>query len=150
MSISRTIASLKHLALELLTVMRVDTYAIDNVRELSSISLRTSLQQPKRNTWRSHDGSYDKVRESTLYLRSETLLLSRPARPIRTLHLDDLVLLVAKCLSGFTHFVIRPSYMPANTTPDQFRGWFNAHHAAPRGSMKARYKTCRYTMCCFP
>jgi hypothetical protein len=29
-----------------------------------------------------------------------------PARPIRTLHLDDLVLLVAKCLSGFTHFVI--------------------------------------------
>ena len=29
-----------------------------------------------------------------------------PARPIRTLHLDDLILLVAKCLSGFTHFVI--------------------------------------------
>jgi len=29
-----------------------------------------------------------------------------PARLIRTLHLDDLVLLVAKCLSGFTHFVI--------------------------------------------
>jgi len=29
-----------------------------------------------------------------------------PARPIRPLHLDDLVLLVAKCLSGFTHFVI--------------------------------------------
>jgi len=27
-----------------------------------------------------------------------------PARPIRTLHLDDLVLLLAKCLSGFTHF----------------------------------------------
>jgi hypothetical protein len=33
-------------------------------------------------------------------------VLSRPARPIRTLHLDDVVLLVAKCLSGFTHFVI--------------------------------------------
>jgi hypothetical protein len=29
-----------------------------------------------------------------------------PARPIRTLNLDDLVLLVARCLSGFTHFVI--------------------------------------------
>ena len=27
----------------------------------------------------------------------------RPARPIRTHHLDELVLLVAKCLSGFTH-----------------------------------------------
>ena len=33
-------------------------------------------------------------------------MLTRPARPIRTLHLDDLVLLVAKCLSGLTHFVI--------------------------------------------
>jgi hypothetical protein len=31
-----------------------------------------------------------------------------PARPIRTLHLDDSVLLVAQCLSGFTHFVIVP------------------------------------------
>ena len=30
-----------------------------------------------------------------------------------TLHLDDLVLLVAKCLSGFTHFVIRPGYAVA-------------------------------------
>ena len=29
-----------------------------------------------------------------------------PARPIRTFHLDDFVLLVAECLSGFTHFVI--------------------------------------------
>jgi hypothetical protein len=29
-----------------------------------------------------------------------------PARPIRTLHLDYLDLLVAKCLIGFTHFVI--------------------------------------------
>jgi len=33
-------------------------------------------------------------------------VLNRPARPIRTLHLDDLVLLVAKCTSGFTHSVI--------------------------------------------
>jgi hypothetical protein len=31
---------------------------------------------------------------------------SRSTRSIRTLHLDDLALLVAKCLSGFTHFVI--------------------------------------------
>ena len=28
---------------------------------------------------------------------------SRPARPTRTLHVDDLALLVAKCLSSFTH-----------------------------------------------
>ena len=33
-------------------------------------------------------------------------MLSRPARPIRTPHLDDFELLVATCLSGFTHFVI--------------------------------------------
>ena len=32
-------------------------------------------------------------------------MLSRHARPIRTLHVDDLVVLVAKCLSAFTHFV---------------------------------------------
>ena len=37
-------------------------------------------------------------------------MLSRPARPIRTLHLEDLVLLVAKCVSGFTHFVIEALY----------------------------------------
>ena len=33
-----------------------------------------------------------------------------PARPIRTLHLDYVVQLVAKCLSGFTHFVISISF----------------------------------------
>ena len=33
-------------------------------------------------------------------------MVSRPARPIRTLHLDDLALLVAESLRGFTHFVI--------------------------------------------
>jgi hypothetical protein len=33
-------------------------------------------------------------------------VLSRTARPIITLHSDDLVLLVPKCQSGFTYFVI--------------------------------------------
>ena len=33
-------------------------------------------------------------------------MLSLPARPIRTHHLDDLELLVTKRVSGFTHFVI--------------------------------------------
>ena len=42
-------------------------------------------------------------------------MVSRPARPIRKLHLDDLVLLVAKCLCGFTHFVI--SGGPYHTKP---------------------------------
>ena len=36
-------------------------------------------------------------------------MLSRPAQPIRTLHLDALVPLVTRCLSGFTHFVILPT-----------------------------------------
>jgi hypothetical protein len=31
-------------------------------------------------------------------------MLSRPARPIRTVHEDDLTLKVAKSLSGFQHF----------------------------------------------
>jgi hypothetical protein len=35
------------------------------------------------------------------------------ARPIRTLHLEDLVLLVAKCLSGFTHFLIKHNHHSA-------------------------------------
>ena len=33
-------------------------------------------------------------------------MLSRPARPIRTVHSDDLALEVTQSLSGFTHFVI--------------------------------------------
>jgi len=33
-------------------------------------------------------------------------VLSRSSGPLRTLHLDGLVLLVARCLSDFTHFVI--------------------------------------------
>ena len=33
-------------------------------------------------------------------------MLSRPARKLKTLHLDDLVLLVAKCPSDFMHFII--------------------------------------------
>jgi len=41
-------------------------------------------------------------------------VLSRPARPIITLHLDDLVLLVAECLSGFMHFVIPGKTLPSS------------------------------------
>ena len=65
---------------------------------------------------------------------------SRPARPIRMLHLDDLVLLVAKCLSDFTHFVIYCSQLllssstcaatpwattccPSLKTPRRSNGW---------------------------
>ena len=46
-------------------------------------------------------------------------MLSRPARPINTLHLDDLVLLVPKCQSGFTHFVIRYEVQLCNSSEGQ-------------------------------
>ena len=49
--------------------------------------------------------NYDKVRETP-----KTLVLSLPARPIRTLHLDGLELLVAKCVRCFTHFAIHVTY----------------------------------------
>ena len=34
-------------------------------------------------------------------------MLTRPARPISTLHLDDLVLVVAKCPNGLTNFIMQ-------------------------------------------
>ena len=63
------------------------------------------------------------------------LMLSRPARPIRTLHSDDLVLLVA-WLSGFTHFVIR---LPAfNNTLTRFQHYRFACLTLPSGGQQPR------------
>jgi len=46
--------------------------------------------------------TYDKVRQTTWRVSE----LSRPARPIRAVQLDDLALKVTKSLSDFTHCVI--------------------------------------------
>jgi len=46
-------------------------------------------------------------------------VLRCPVRPIRTVHLDDLALKVAKSLGGLTHFVI--SLMIVWDNPSDFR-----------------------------
>jgi hypothetical protein len=74
-------------------------------------------------------------------LRHLVRLIANPARPIRTLHLDDLVLLFAKCLRGFTYFVIAydilnclQSLLPISLAPLHLgpalarRGWQTPHH----------------------
>ena len=59
-------------------------------------------------------------------------MLSLPARPISKLHLDDLVLLAAKCPCGFTHFVMFTSTQATSVTSTGYRYLGDAQVKRPR------------------